>query len=432
MWDDSIASQDIDPWLSVDFRAFDVAGSSADSPPSAYPPSGSLSSPDDLSTMGRLLEDQQQSSRSPSNFAAIMGMLRSQQQQPNLPPPQTTDYNLSRQPSQNQHPQLYSRDMAPQSSDLNMLTAQILLRAQQQHKEALRVPPQLPNAASDPASLSMLLNLMQPPVVPQPAPVSDLAYAALQLVAAAGNSNAFSLLSSHLLAATNSVPEQQPNAAPPKKQTASKAKSSPPSRAAAPAATPAPEDDEDDGTQEVYYNKDGKEMTAEEADKRKRNTAASARFRAKKKMREQEVARTAKDMTTRVESLEKRLVEYEMEIRWLRQLVTERNNGKRLRDIYEENGLVLRDGTEAAGSNPSDVPVTPGTRNSPLFKSVTPGANSIATASASKFLQTLNLDPEVAKQVLMSAAAQAANVQRSPMSVLDLGEDGPNKRARSA
>ncbi|KAI8811828.1 hypothetical protein BJ742DRAFT_103545 [Cladochytrium replicatum] len=335
MWDDSIAAQDIDPWLSVDFRAFDVAGSSADSPPSAFPPSGSLSSPDDLSAMGRFLEDQQQSSSSPANFAAIMGMLRSQQQKPNLPPPQPTDYSLSRQPSQSQHPQLYNREMPAQlsqSSDLNMLTAQILLRSQQQ-KDAMRVSTQLPNpAAPDPASFSMLLNLMQLPAAPQPAPVSDLASAALQLVAAAGNSNAFSLLSSHLLSATsNNLPENQPFAAPSKKQAISKPKSSPPARP-----SPAPEDDDDEGAQEVYYNKDGKEMTAEEADKRKRNTAASARFRAKKKMREQEIARTAKEMSTRVESLEKRLVEYEMEIRWLRQLVTERNNGKRLRDIYEE------------------------------------------------------------------------------------------------
>jgi hypothetical protein len=110
------------------------------------------------------------------------------------------------------------------------------------------------------------------------------------------------------------------------------------------------------------------EKETEELDKRRRNTAASARFRARKKQREQALESTAKEMMCKTEILEKRikgelpcrafavkpinlvywqtsnnfsiLTEYEMEIKWLRQLVTERNNAKTLREIYQEVGIL--------------------------------------------------------------------------------------------
>jgi type IV secretory pathway VirB10-like protein len=62
-----------------------------------------------------------------------------------------------------------------------------------------------------------------------------------------------------------------------------------------------------------------------EEDKRKRNTAASARFRMKKKLREQALEKTAKEMTVKAEALEKRMIELEKEAKWLRALVVEKD-----------------------------------------------------------------------------------------------------------
>ncbi|KAI8984499.1 hypothetical protein BDF20DRAFT_911593 [Mycotypha africana] len=62
-----------------------------------------------------------------------------------------------------------------------------------------------------------------------------------------------------------------------------------------------------------------------EEDKRRRNTAASARFRMKKKLREQALERTAREMTLKAETLEKRVVELEKEVKWLRALVIEKD-----------------------------------------------------------------------------------------------------------
>lgn len=71
-------------------------------------------------------------------------------------------------------------------------------------------------------------------------------------------------------------------------------------------------------------------MAAEE-DKRRRNTAASARFRVKKKQREQALERTAKEMSQKAETLENRVKELEREIRWLKNLIIEKD--ERLLDI---------------------------------------------------------------------------------------------------
>ncbi|KAI8376112.1 uncharacterized protein BYT42DRAFT_573453 [Radiomyces spectabilis] len=64
---------------------------------------------------------------------------------------------------------------------------------------------------------------------------------------------------------------------------------------------------------------------AADEDKRRRNTAASARFRMKKKMREQALEQTAKEMTLKAEALEKRVQELQMEAKWLRALVVEKD-----------------------------------------------------------------------------------------------------------
>ncbi|KAG0088926.1 hypothetical protein BGZ93_005497 [Podila epicladia] len=65
---------------------------------------------------------------------------------------------------------------------------------------------------------------------------------------------------------------------------------------------------------------------AAEEDKRRRNTAASARFRHKKRLREQVLEKTAKEMTAKSELLEIRVRELEMEIKWLRGLIVEKDS----------------------------------------------------------------------------------------------------------
>ncbi|CAG8643895.1 200_t:CDS:1 [Racocetra fulgida] len=68
-----------------------------------------------------------------------------------------------------------------------------------------------------------------------------------------------------------------------------------------------------------------------EENKRRRNTAASARFRIKKKMREQALEKTSKDMTAKAEMLENKVRELEKEIKWLKCLIIEKD--ARLLDI---------------------------------------------------------------------------------------------------
>lgn len=66
--------------------------------------------------------------------------------------------------------------------------------------------------------------------------------------------------------------------------------------------------------------------TASEEDKRRRNTAASARFRIKKKQREQALEQTAKEMTEKADRLEGRVKELELEIKWLRSILIEKES----------------------------------------------------------------------------------------------------------
>ncbi|GAA6035497.1 hypothetical protein JCM8097_000281 [Rhodosporidiobolus ruineniae] len=67
-------------------------------------------------------------------------------------------------------------------------------------------------------------------------------------------------------------------------------------------------------------------MTAEEVeeDKRRRNTEASARFRAKKKLRDQELQQSSAQLRERVASLEKEKESLTNENRWLRDIVAEK------------------------------------------------------------------------------------------------------------
>ncbi|KAG5979432.1 hypothetical protein E4U55_005166 [Claviceps digitariae] len=66
---------------------------------------------------------------------------------------------------------------------------------------------------------------------------------------------------------------------------------------------------------------------AAEEDKRRRNTAASARFRIKKKQREQALEKSAKEMTEKVTALENKISQLETENKWLKNLLVEKNEG---------------------------------------------------------------------------------------------------------
>jgi len=82
-------------------------------------------------------------------------------------------------------------------------------------------------------------------------------------------------------------------------------------------------------------------------DKRRRNTEASARFRIKKKEREQQLERTTVEMSEKVRGLEEKCRQLERENGWLRGLIVERREnvkvdkkkGKRSQKVkFEEKG----------------------------------------------------------------------------------------------
>ncbi|KAK4167374.1 hypothetical protein QBC43DRAFT_311690 [Cladorrhinum sp. PSN259] len=87
------------------------------------------------------------------------------------------------------------------------------------------------------------------------------------------------------------------------------------------------------GPGRVLSFEDASRVAAEE-DKRRRNTAASARFRIKKKQREQALEKSAKEMTDKVTMLEGRISALETENKWLKSLVTEKHGDKQ--DILEK------------------------------------------------------------------------------------------------
>jgi Basic region leucine zipper len=67
---------------------------------------------------------------------------------------------------------------------------------------------------------------------------------------------------------------------------------------------------------------------AAEEDKRRRNTAASARFRVKKKQREQALEKSVKEAGEKNAVLEARVSQLELENQWLKNLITEKNGGE--------------------------------------------------------------------------------------------------------
>lgn len=73
---------------------------------------------------------------------------------------------------------------------------------------------------------------------------------------------------------------------------------------------------------------------AAEEDKRRRNTAASARFRVKKKQREQALELSVKEANDKNNKLEARVSQLELENKWLKNLITEKNGAE---DSSEEH-----------------------------------------------------------------------------------------------
>ncbi|KAJ1843420.1 hypothetical protein LPJ70_003394 [Coemansia sp. RSA 2708] len=106
-----------------------------------------------------------------------------------------------------------------------------------------------------------------------------------------------------------------PIAPAPSAQTAAAAAQAPATASSSAQAARVKTDDDNEGVRKV----------AADEDKRRRNTAASARFRVKKKLKEQVLERTAREMTAKAEALEKRVQELETETRWLKSLITERD-----------------------------------------------------------------------------------------------------------
>jgi hypothetical protein len=69
---------------------------------------------------------------------------------------------------------------------------------------------------------------------------------------------------------------------------------------------------------------ESKEKSLINEDKRKRNTAASARFRIKKKLKEQEMEKTIREMTEKSKALQGYVDDLEKEIKWLRDILTDK------------------------------------------------------------------------------------------------------------
>ena len=80
---------------------------------------------------------------------------------------------------------------------------------------------------------------------------------------------------------------------------------------------------------------DQQSRLAAEEDKRRRNTAASARFRVKKKQREQALERTVNEMNDKNTALEATINRLEMENKWLKNLITEKNGKQTKEEIAE-------------------------------------------------------------------------------------------------
>lgn len=96
---------------------------------------------------------------------------------------------------------------------------------------------------------------------------------------------------------------------------------------------------------------DASRLAAEE-DKRRRNTAASARFRIKKKQRELALEKSAKEMNDKVVQLEGRISQLETENKWLKNLIMEKNDGNEdIAKLWKEFSTRQQGGVNGDGGN---------------------------------------------------------------------------------
>ncbi|CZT20329.1 related to regulatory protein cys-3 [Ramularia collo-cygni] len=103
----------------------------------------------------------------------------------------------------------------------------------------------------------------------------------------------------------------------------------------------------------VEHLEESSRVAAEE-DKRRRNTAASARFRVKKKQREQALEKQTKEMSDKVSALENKVSQLEQENKWLKGLITEKSDGKAL-DIALEARLKKETDERSTGNRTDGV-----------------------------------------------------------------------------
>lgn len=106
------------------------------------------------------------------------------------------------------------------------------------------------------------------------------------------------------------------------------------------------------GSQQLNFE-EASRMAAEE-DKRRRNTAASARFRIKKKQREQALEKSAKEMTEKISTLESKVSQLETENKWLKNLLVEKNEGgDDITSMWKEFTKHASEKAKAASGEPS-------------------------------------------------------------------------------
>jgi len=93
---------------------------------------------------------------------------------------------------------------------------------------------------------------------------------------------------------------------------------------------------------------------AAEEDKRRRNTAASARFRVKKKQREASLEKQAKDMADKVHQLEGRVQQLETENKWLKDLLTEKSDSAKTASELPASKTTEKEGDERSSESHTD------------------------------------------------------------------------------
>lgn len=153
---------------------------------------------------------------------------------------------------------------------------------------------------------------------------------------------------------------------------------------------------------------------AAEEDKRRRNTAASARFRHKKRLREQILEKTAKEMTAKSELLEIRVRELEMEIKWLRGLIVEKDS--RMVDVGISPAAVAAAavGAAAAASGSSSSSTSASSFGAGSSFSLAGASSSLSTAALSELTSSLSSTSRVKSESKTEGAMPRKRSKKAP------------------